>query len=70
MAFGRRNLRAASRVGAVSLCLALPSSCAHFSCAGWDTLPELRTARTDDPRTKKVVLTWRSYYAKQCGGRS
>jgi hypothetical protein len=46
--------------------LALSGCTAHFSCAGWDELPELKTARTDDPRTKRVVLKWRTY-AREMG---
>ena len=36
----------------------------HFSCAGWEDLPEPKVSRSDDPRTKRVVLAWREYANK------
>lgn len=51
-----------TRLAAILLLGASLSGCMeHFTCAGWNNLPELQASRTDDPRTKRVILKWRSF---------
>lgn len=60
--------RRVARVSVLSFAVLAPASCNHFSCAGWDTLPQLKAGPRDDDRTKAVVLKWRNFYIDRCGG--
>lgn len=59
-----------TRLTAVLGVAAVLSGCKlHFSCAGVDQLPELKASQTDDKRTKRVVLKWRTFFYDEMGCR-